>query len=517
MSSRHWLLSSLLALACSTGCGSSNGASGTRIQTDKGTVQGSSDGTTRAFFGIPYAAPPLGALRFRAPQPVMAWPADLDATKRRPACPQFGPSLIPFDLEQSEDCLTLNVWSPEQAASAPAPVMVWIHGGGFATGSGGESLYDARALAANAGAVVVTLNYRLGALGFFQHGALAGEDASHPASGNRGLEDQRAALVWVRDNIAAFGGDPNNVTIFGESAGGASVCLHLASAKSKGLFHRAIIQSGSCSLLVQDKATAEAHGSALATALGCSSPANTAECLRAKSVSELVTNGNIDKGANAWGPVVDGQEFSQPPQEVLAAGGFNPGPVLIGTNKDEGTIAVAQMVSGALDKPQYEALIQSLFGAASSSVLAAYPASSYASPKAALADLIGDRVFVCPARRVARAVSSGGSATFVYRFEHEVNPRDLPGFGVFHGSELPLVFGNSVLGIEITAARKQLSLDIMEYWASFARKGNPNQDGKPSWPAFSGGAENHLALATSIQTGKDLEKVSCDLWDMLEP
>jgi para-nitrobenzyl esterase len=540
MNHRDWTLASLFVFVCSPGCGDGSaghgadpsggssmqtegGASGgedpsggTRIQTDKGAVKGTSVGATREFLGIPYAAPPMGALRWKPPQPALPWTGDFDATKRSSACPQFGPSLLPFDLEQREDCLALNVWSPKASPTSKAPVMVWVHGGGFATGSGGESLYNARALSEATGTVVVTLNYRLGALGFLHHDALAGEGASPPSSGNLGLEDQRAAMAWVRDNIAAFGGDPDNVTIFGESAGGASVCLHLASPRSKGLFHRAIIESGSCSLLVQGGLAAEAQGTKFATALGCTDAASTAECLRSKDVNELVKSGDIDKGANAWGPVVDGVELSKPPQKALEAGEFNHVPVLLGSNKDEGTLFAAQTVPGALDEQGYTALVQSLFGAASMTLIAAYPSSAYASPKAALADLVGDQLFVCPTRRVARALSKGGSPTFIYHLEYDLNPPALPGFGVFHGSELPLVFGNAVLGIEFTAEKKQLSRDIMGYWSSFASDGDPNLEGKPSWPAFSADMESHLVLAVPIQTGKDLKKEPCDLWDTLE-
>lgn len=546
MNQRHTTLASILLLTLAPACSSGNdpgkastgdaggggqgsdaggggqgggAADATQVSTDKGSVQGKVEGDTLEFLGIPYAAPPVGELRWKLPQPAEKWAGIRDTTKLGAACPQFAVSVLPIELEKKEDCLTLNVWSPKAAQKAKVPVMLWVHGGGFGAGSGGESLYEARALSEKTGVLVVTINYRLGPFGYLAHSGLSAESADYPTSGNYGIEDQRAAMVWVKNNIAAFGGDPDNVTIFGESAGSISICAHVTSPLSKGLFSRAILQSGACSAIALDKPTAEKNGAAFASALGCNDPATAVTCLRSRSLEDIVSKTPTDMGGatSLWGPVVDGIEWPKLPQKMLDEGDFNHVPTLLGTVKDEGTLFANNLAPGELTEAQYQQLVQSLLGPAAPPVLAQYPASAYASPKAALADLVGDVGFVCPVRRVARAISKDGTPTFLYSFAYDLAPPALPGFGVFHGSELPFLFGNAVLGVEITGEKKQMSEQMMAYWASFAKQGDPNGDNQPAWPAYKADSDKHLELNVPSVVAEKLKSAKCDFLDSLQP
>lgn len=285
------------------------------VETDRGPLAGTIvDGGVRAFLGIPYAAPPTGARRWRPPAPVDAWNTPRAATRVGPACPQPD---VPGYATADEDCLTLNVWVAP-AGSPRKPVLVWIPGGAFVEGSGGYLLYDGGRLAAREDAIVVTMNYRVGALGFLAHPDLARE-LGRPASPSYGLLDQRAALQWVQRNAAAFGGDPTNVTVFGQSAGAFSVCAHLAMPGSRGLFARAIMQSGSCAdTLYVGPREAEEQGARLLAALGCRDLA----CLRGKDATTLIRALPLKRGfvlppGNSWGPVVDGTELPELPLAAL--------------------------------------------------------------------------------------------------------------------------------------------------------------------------------------------------------
>lgn len=297
-----------------------------RVTTASGDLQGAVVGATRVFLGVPYAAPPVGELRWRAPQPHAPWAEPRDATARGPSCPQ--PDFMNGVVAGDEDCLTLNLWAPVGAARAP--VMLWLHGGGYFVNSGGDPGYDGQRLSEATGSIVVTINYRLGALGFLAHAALADEDPAHLTAGNYGHEDQRAALEWVRDNIAAFGGDPANVTLFGQSAGATSTCLHMLSPRSSDLFQRAIIQSGDCGAF--PKPELEDQSAQVASALGCDVEADVLACLRAKPADEIVWT-TIDWGL---GPVVDGWNIVVDPRAALAEGAIaSEVPVIMGTTRDE--------------------------------------------------------------------------------------------------------------------------------------------------------------------------------------
>jgi para-nitrobenzyl esterase len=424
MSFRSSLVSALLwgvslsLGALTLGCGSDDGGGtgqiqeGTEITVADGTVVGEIDGATRRFLGIPFAAPPMGELRWRPPEPPAPWDTPLDATEFSSACPQIGSLTSPEDSTE-EDCLYLNVWAPEPAPAAPLPVMVWFHGGSNVTGSTADTIpfvepptlfYNGRGLVEEAGVVVVTANYRLGVMGFFAHQAISAQNPSS-TSGNQGLLDQRMALQWVRDNIEAFGGDPDNVTIFGESAGAFDVCFHVASPGSRGLFHRAISESGGCTTALPTRQVAEAQADVFAAAMGCGDAADVAACLRSVSVSDLLTEAPVDGaqeelpggdlyegGTPRWdfGPIVDGSVLPEQPRALFAAGNVADVPYLLGSNSDEGTLFHVLQIPVSTDE-EYLAALERRFGAPlAAQVAAEYPSSAYDSPQAALERVTGD-------------------------------------------------------------------------------------------------------------------------------
>jgi para-nitrobenzyl esterase len=505
------------------GSGSSSGGQpdATRVTTDKGSVHGAIVGQTREFLGIPYAAPPVGALRWKPPQPAEAWATPLEATTRGPACVQPDSTTGKPVAGTKEDCLTLNVWAPATPPSTPAPVLVWIHGGAFSGGSGGDAVYDGRALSEATGSVVVTVNYRLGPLGFLAHSALAAEDAAHPSAGMYGFEDQRAALAWTKTNIKAFGGDPARVTLFGESAGGISACLHLLSPLSKDLFQRTIIESGPCTTAsdTTEKA-AEAQGDALAAAAGCKDPASVLSCLRGKTSDEILLalptkSGVLSPDGVSWLPVVDGWNIPDQPGALLTAGNFTKVPTLLGSNKNEGTLFVAPL--SVKDDVEYAALLDAIYPGHGAEVLAKYPSAMFSSPKAAAAEAFGDSAFVCPTRRTARALSKAGVDTYLYHFVHALATPLGPELGVFHSSEIPFIFGNSYFGLTLNAEEELLSKAMVGYWSSMAKSADPNAMGALAWPKYDEASDQNMVLdlTLSIQTG--LKKDICDFWAALSP
>jgi hypothetical protein len=320
-------------------------------------------------------------------------------------CPQLSPLNGGFVGGSDEDCLTLNVWSPAEPSETARPVMVWIHGGGFVLGSGGDAAYDGQALSEATGHVVVTLNYRLGPLGFLAHPDLKAEDPAHPSSGNYGLEDQRAALEWVQANIAGFGGDPGSVTIFGESAGGASVCHHLVSPGSAGLFHAAVLQSGPCDLVVEE-AEAFASADALAVAVACDADDPLA-CLRDASPAELLTalpapSFGVGTAGTSWYPVIDGEVLPSRPSDMLEAGDAVSVPVILGSNADEATMFFQLGGSTVEDEAGFLALAEQAAPGEGDAILAQYPVADYGSYQTAAVAAFSDAGFICPTRRAAR-------------------------------------------------------------------------------------------------------------------
>jgi para-nitrobenzyl esterase len=453
------------------------------VHTDKGAVTGSISDDGRQFLGIPYAAPPVGALRWKPPAPVAAWQQARNATQFGGNCPQFG---TPFGLQSfNEDCLYLNVYTPPADAkrkrlfhSGRDPVMVWLHPGAYQFGEGDD--YDPRKLVAE-GVVVVTLNYRLGALGFLAHPALSAE-SPRSTSGNYAIMDQQAALRWVQKNIARFGGDPHNVTIFGASAGGLSVHAHLASPQSKGLFHRAIAQSAAYSLTLPTLAAAESEGELFATAVGCAS--QDAACLRNVDVVSVLTNQR--PGILGFLPNIDPDLLPLSIGEAFEKGQFNRVPVIVGSTHDEYRLFLPlffDFVSGPLTPELYPVGISIVLGVPPTAVpgiMAQYPLANYPSPSIALGAVATDAVFACNMQTTADSLSKY-VPTWVYEFNDDTAPqRYLPPasfpYGASHEADLQYLFDivTTLPSVSLNADQEKLSKVMVNNWANFAQTGNPN-------------------------------------------
>jgi len=488
-----------------------------QVMTDHGPIIGHASGAVTAFLGIPYAAPPVGALRWAATADHAAWSAPLDAAALGPACSQTAGGLGQSG-PYSEDCLTLNVWTPSANPAAHAPVMVFIHGGVFIHGSSNQPGYDGAAIAA-AGGVVVTLNYRLGVLGFLAHPALTAEDAHH-SSGNAGLLDQQAALRWVHANIAAFGGDPANVTIFGESAGSMSVCAHIASPLAAGLFRRALGESGTCllfatplhSVVGATRPSAEAAGVGVAQALGCGAASDVLACMRAKSTDDvLAASPSVEDIAGLPSqPNIDGYVLPEPPAQAFAAGRVNRiESYLGGTNLDEGTLF---SVMKTLDtEADYEAAITALVPGHASDAIALYDPARYPSFKAAYDAALTDLVFVCPTRVQARRLIDVGTTTYAYEFTRLTTFGAAASLGVYHGSELPFVFGNLTVRSGMSAADRAFSNQVIGAWTRFAATGDPNGGGAPAWSPYAAATAAYLDLGDPLKPETGLHQATCDV------
>jgi para-nitrobenzyl esterase len=497
----------LLALSATllwVGCGSDDDGGtaiqqGTLIEIADGMVQGEIDGGSRRFLGIPFAAPPVGDLRWRPPQPVVPWSGVLEADTLSDACAQEDALTTP--ASESEDCLYLNVWTPDPAPSSPLPVMFWIHGGGNTSGSTGDQIplgvgglfYNGRPLAEMRDVVVVTTNYRLNLFGFFSHPALAAEDPDYPYSGNQALLDQRAALLWVRDNIEAFGGDPDNVTIFGESAGSWNVCSHVASPLSRGLFHRAISQSGGCTFRQSTDAEARQQSSELIAEVGCDTAPDPLACLRALPVSDLLPL------SGGFGVNVDGGFLPDQPRAIFDDGDYAKVPYILGSNSDEGTLFVLGQPPVESEE-EYRARLEAMFGDRAGEAEALYPVSDFDSPNDAWVRIVGDSGLVCGTYDAARRAAAGGAPVYMYNFARPVLTDVLPSLGATHGAEIAFVFGSAESPSPEDTAIGQ---SMQGYWTRFARTGDPNGDGALEWPRYSDEADQRINfdVENSILTG----------------
>jgi para-nitrobenzyl esterase len=473
-------------------------------------VQGSLVATRRSFQGIPFAAPPVGALRWKPPQRAADWTGVRDATKPGPSCIQSAPSVPPLGAT-SEDCLYLNVTTPSRA-NHRLPVMVFMHGGGFVSGAG--TIYDPAPMVDQSGVIVVTPNYRLGPFGFLALPGLSAEGGA-AKSGMYGFEDQQAALRWVRANIAAFGGDPHNMTVFGQSAGAASVCTHLVSPTSRGLFDKVAAQSG-CILPSTTLATAESRGNGVAQRAGCTT-GEVVACLRAKSTAEIEQAAPLSL-TEGYGMVSGGADLPKPVSTLLAEGNFPKVPVLVGANHDEGRLLVAFGAFGSINASNYASIIQAQLGANAAAVLDQYPASAYATPALAYATVIGDNQFSCRTAKAA-AVTSARTRLYLYEFNDRLSPSIIPAppdfpLGVTHSNELPYLFN---IGIALNADQQKSAARMIGYWARFAATGNPNGPNAAHWPPV--GPVNPQALSLNADGARLLSVASfrtdhhCDLWD----
>ncbi len=474
------------------------------VQTQYGALQGSTANGVNTFNGVPYAAPPVGSLRWVAPQPPASWTGVRQATAFGSQCPQ---PLSQFGHQgNDEDCLYLNVQTPANATpSSKLPVMVWIHGGAFITGEGWD--YDGTALVNAGNAIIVTLNYRLGLLGFMANPALAAENTKRQ-TGNYGLLDQQAAMAWVKRNIAGFGGNPNNVTIFGESAGGQSVIDNLASSTLPRI-NRAIIESGAYLPALPTLADAESQSETLMASLGCPTP-QTSACLRALTPAQLVAAINPLGGLTQTTPIVDGQVIPIQPLTAFSNGQFLRVPVINGSNHDEWRLFV--ILDEVLGAPAYtpatlQSTVLSQFGASfGAAALAQYPVYDYVNADYDYAALITDSGFACGGHLVSSLL-----AQYVPVYSYELNdpnapdlfvPFDpnVPDAGDSHASELPYLwpllqsslFGKGVA--QFTQAQQYLAQDMRASWTSFARYGRPLNPRGGLWLPYTTASDNVLSL-----------------------
>lgn len=465
----------------------------TLVETPVGPIRGTLVGDMRVFLGIPYAAPPVGPDRFRPPRPAARFDAPFEATHYGPVCPQlarqsgfFRPAKPDATVNGREDCLHLNVWTP--ADGRTRPVMVFIHGGGFQQGGNSKPFYEGSRLSREADVVVVTINYRIGVLGLLALEDLAKESADG-STGNYAIRDQMAALRWVRNNIAAFGGDPTNVTIFGESAGAMSVCALVASPLAAGLFERAIMESGggcvSLPGLREDarrgRLSGYARGAEIAAAAGCGDAKDVLECLRAQDAAALVRAGTHHREVQGiptpiFSPVIDGVTLTASAADRLRRGEVAL-PLIIGSNADESTLFMPLIHLS--DAVEYERIMRATFGAHTDAVLKIYPVAASGDARAALGRVITETGFVCPALELAEA-ASGMHTAYSYHFTHRREGFIGKRLGAFHGIEVLYLFW----GMPFEPSENDLHvIRVMRAaWGGFAHTGVPGAD--PPWPAY---------------------------------
>lgn len=503
------------------------GAEAQTVQTQYGPITGEIDGPVYAFRGIPFAAPPTGDLRWRPTESPQSWTAPLLTTDYPPICPQkhYEQGDTTYTLEGNEDCLYLNVWSPDLTGNYP--VMVFIHGGGNQQGSssemaGGIALYDGKNLANKGKVVVVTIQYRLGILGYLVHPGLEAENAHH-TSGNYAVMDQLFALQWVQNNISKFGGNPANVTIFGESAGGVNVGNLLTCTAASGLFHKAIIESAIP--LLNAYPAAQSKGVDLVNEfISQGSDEEKIAFMRAVPADELSrTLSNPVQGGvvqQAWQPVLDHYLFSSFPNVAFESGTFNQVPLIIGSNADEMRPGVPPVVTST----QVRALINNVVPAAyRNTALTLYPpGNTNAESKDSYAGILTDGQFTSTTRRTAQCVSLNQQApVWRYFFSHTNDFPAIKEWGAFHGLELFYVFNNLenslfALGPWYTDADKAIANNMLTYWTQFAYSGDPNQGTLPAWPVYDAGTDCYLNIgAVSDDTSCGLRTPKCDLWDQV--
>jgi para-nitrobenzyl esterase len=512
---------SALGLAAVLTAGVQAGEAGPRVRVEAGVLQGVKEGALVAFKGVPYAKPPVGDLRWRPPVSPPAWAGVREANAFGHAClqpPQSPTGLYSGGMAvMSEDCLTLNVWAPEGAKALP--VMVWIHGGSLVGGSSSEPLYDGANLAQK-GIVFVSINYRLGLLGYLAHPALSAESPQN-LSGNYGLLDQIQAMKWVRDNIVAFGGDPSQVTVAGESAGGLSVIALMASPEAEGLFNRAIVQSGYMPSYrgLRDEALGLASAETVGAALGAKAGASSAQALRAADPTALFMAGL----ATGWAPepVIDGVVLKRQLAETFARGEQSKVAVLTGFN--EGEIRSLRFLSpkAPADRASYEADVRGRFGDGAQRYLAIYPGVD---TQADVMASIRDGLYGWAAQYLTRRQAAAGQPAYLYYFRHSTPAQRERDLAAFHASELPYVFGqvgpDAALGPNWprppeTAEERALSNALQNYWVSFVRSGVPTAPGEAAWPRFAAQERGYLDIDAHPAAHRDLQPAAFDWADAL--
>lgn len=472
----------LVIIGCSTASTQNESDPGI-VKTDAGLISGFQQDGLRVFLGIPFAAPPVGDLRWRPPEAVEPWDGVRETTKFAPACPQ--PLAADPNLTVSEDCLYLNVWTPAKTADEKLPVMVFIYGGAFGKIAGSMSLYNGTALAKK-GVIVVTPTYRVGVLGFLAHPQLDSESTLN-SSGNYGLLDQISALEWVQRNIASFGGDPSRVTIFGQSAGGESILIHLANPQTRDLYQQAIVESGTFWTngaeidSLYSKEDAEQLGESYAQSLGFSGPDAIAQ-MRNMRYQDL-TNATPWPASSFqmvnsrhFEPTIDGSIIPDSPENVFRLHGENPVPLIIGSNADDGTTLAAD---ANMTASEYETFIRNRFGKDADTVLKKYPATSTEVVQLQLEHIMTDYDFTDAVKFVAGSMADLNQHTYRYQYSYV-----LPGqpYGAFHGSEAMLLFKVPLPPDPVT---NPVAENLIDLWTRFAKTGDPNGGMNITWPKYS--------------------------------
>lgn len=511
----------VVVLAFTTGCGEGTAGSGI-IQLQSGPIRATVEGDMHIFLGIPYAAPPVGDLRWQPPQKVAAWTEVRDSRDFGPSCPQPRQQT---GGKYSEDCLYLNVWTPAKKSGQNLPVMVWIHGGAFNFGSASQAEYDGRNLAKK-GVVVVTINYRLGPLGFLVHPFLSGE-SKQETSGNYGLLDQIAALGWVQNNIAAFGGNPEKVTIFGQSAGSRSVNLLMISPLAAGLFHRSIAQSGG-PIIGSEYLNPNFNGSVmnvskmgerLAARLGCDKAPDVPAALRAKSAEEIITaadcsTGVFDYEGLFFAPVFDGRVLPENPLRAFEAGRQHDVPIIVGSTANEGTLYLDGVTDLSVEK--YQSFLKARFAGEIPKALDMFPVREATDVASAIDRVLTVGANAEPARLVAQSMERKNIPAYLYQFTRQPGTKLARKLGVHHGVDLAYIFGNMAKSDGYDGTDLELSGNMMAYWVNFAKTGNPNGEGLPVWPAYKSQSDINLEFAGTIRIRTNLYKNECDfISDML--
>lgn len=476
----------------------------------------------RSYKGIPFAAPPVGDRRWKPPHPVIAWDGVRECNAFGPECPQApypaGSMYASPSQKQSEDCLYLNVWTAAKA-NEKRPVMVWIHGGALTRGSGANRVYDGTNFAKK-GLVLVTINYRLGPLGYFAHPELTAESPNQ-SSGNYGVLDQVAALRWVQKNIAVFGGDPNRVTIFGESAGSWSVNVLVASPLAKGLFHRAIGQSGGSfgpgTYLKEDRnkqTSAEKIGAAFAMASG----ADSIKALRALSAEKIIEVFTNDPEGKKFRTVVnvDGWVMPDEIRNIFTQGKQNDVPVIVGSNANEmTTLTVPAMVPKTMDA--YRKRVETQYKEMIKEFDAVYPVKSDADITDAYLGALRDITFTLPMRTWARLTATGRSKAYLYFFSHIPPNPNSKYLGAYHAGEIAYVFNNlNPQNPLFQDADRKLAEMMMSYWVNFATTGDPNGKGLPKWASYTHDAEPYLDFGDAVQLRNHLLKAQLDFIEQFQ-
>ncbi|MER5438467.1 carboxylesterase family protein [Streptomyces sp. NPDC002790] len=494
--------------------GSGHGSAAPTASTDSGQVRGVAARDAERFLGIPYAAPPVRDLRFAPPAEPDSWKGVRSADRQSPACPQFEPSGVREEQAVSEDCLYLDVYRPPGVArTAKLPVMVWFHGGANTQGTG--VIYGGSTMAAKTGTIVVSVNYRLGALGFLAHPALS--KVTEGGSGNYGRMDQLASLEWARDNIANFGGDPGNVTIHGQSAGGGAVCGLLAMPAAKGLFDKAVVQSSDCSGTSTTLDEGERSGTAFAKAVGCTDEAAVVSCLRKTWPGTLIAHQKDYVGGSKVGGSLLPKTFNQ----ALKDGSWNKVPVMSGTTHSEfRLLATAQ---AGITAQGYADFVRTTWPDKADRALELYPVGRFKSPWDAVTQIQTDALRACPSYQHAQQLA-GATESPVYRYEfNDPTSPTLYGFRVpgedmanGHSAELAYLFDFTLGERPLTAQQEKLADQMMRYWAAFARTGDPNTSHAPRWPQFT---DSDATRVMQLRAGGASKAITsfpadhhCDFW-----